>query len=80
MAVKHFIEGWSNLLFSSGQKKSYIDKVSDQRLEICRQCPYHSVKVTEHCSKCGCPLAAKTRSLSSECPVGKWGAVEVSRL
>jgi hypothetical protein len=26
------------------------------------------------CSKCGCSLSLKLRSLSSECPVGKWDA------
>jgi len=27
------------------------------------------------CNECGCSLQFKTRSLSSECPLGKWQAI-----
>jgi len=28
-----------------------------------------------HCTDCGCTLAAKTKCLSCECPKGKWKAI-----
>jgi len=27
------------------------------------------------CNECGCSLGFKTRSLSSDCPLGKWEAI-----
>ena len=27
------------------------------------------------CAECGCSLNFKTRSLASECPLGKWDAI-----
>jgi hypothetical protein len=33
------------------------------------------VRPDEHCTNCGCTLAAKTRCLSCECPLKKWMAV-----
>ena len=81
MSIKHIYEGWRNHLLPPGAMKELITKVSDERLEICRACPFHSsnkvgyetMRIDEHCTKCGCPLIAKTKSLSSSCPVNKWG-------
>lgn len=76
MSVKEIFEGWKNVF---GKKNNYVENVAKQRMEICRECPYRSTKGIEHCTECGCPLVGKTRSLSSSCPVGRWGAVELSR-
>ena len=66
--------------------KDVITEVSDTRMEICNGCPFQSTNARElgtykgfrndvHCIQCGCPLAAKTKSLSSRCPIGRWEAV-----
>lgn len=62
---KEIKEGWQNLLF----KDPEIEKMANERAAICAACPFnlHSV-----CEKCGCPLAAKTRSPKSKCPENKW--------
>jgi len=47
-----------------------------ERMTECRKCPHDSVNAgiprtvkREHCTKCGCPLVAKTASPTSECPL-----------
>lgn len=77
------INGWKNVLFPAKNKKALIEAEASQRLQICRGCPFNSksgnytgVRKDEHCTRCGCTLVAKTRSLASECPIGKWKAVK----
>jgi hypothetical protein len=75
--------GWYNYLNAT----PYVKKLIGQRLAICDSCPSKQqltkmgqilVKsVNEEgnlfkCKECGCPLAAKTASLKSSCPLGKW--------
>ena len=65
--------------------KEFIEQVAEERIEICKACPhmstnaklngYSTFRTDDHCTKCGCPLAAKTRSLSSACPLMFWEAV-----
>lgn len=74
MELSKIYEGWSNHLFPSKDLKPVIKEVSASRLEICRACPHHSsfhnsVRIDEHCTYCGCPLIAKTKCLSCECPL-----------
>ena len=64
-----------------------IEKVSKERMEICRGCKFNSenrkkegyktVRLDEHCTNCGCTLSAKTACLSCECPLEekKWNAI-----
>lgn len=62
----------------------------EARLEICKTCPYYDPKGeskkavisgSASCGACGCPLATKLRSLSTECGATvlgeepKWGPV-----
>lgn len=79
---KQILEGVSNSMF----KKDHVEKIAKERLEICAKCPLIDnegnkcmVPGTQPCcSACGCKLAFKTRSLSSECahPDGpKWPAI-----
>lgn len=79
---KQILEGVGNALF----KKAEIEKVAVDRMSICMTCPLIDEKgdkcmvpgTAPCCSACGCKLAFKTRSLSSECahPDGpKWEAV-----
>jgi hypothetical protein len=65
-------------------KKKFVEKVSAYRMEICNECDELDTEGKECampgtqpcCANCGCSLAFKTRSLSSECPLGKWYALE----
>lgn len=71
------IEGWSNLV----NKKKIVERIAKSRLLICNTCEYHSqfhktIRPDAHCTDCGCTLSAKTRSLQSSCPQGKWNATK----
>lgn len=80
------LEGVTNSIF----KREDVELIATERLEICRACELYDtlgdgcvVKGTEPCCNqskggCGCSLGLKTRSLSSECPLGKWRA-EISQ-
>ena len=57
---------------------------ANERLEICRQCPYfkYDKKNPEtdiadgRCAHCGCFMNTKAHWASAECPIGKWGKCE----
>jgi hypothetical protein len=83
---KEIIEGWHNHLVPPLELVNLIDEVSEHRLSICSGCPFQSKNAKEagtykgyrtdlHCTSCGCHLAAKSKSLSSTCPLGKWEAI-----
>jgi len=78
--LDEIIEGWRNNLFPPLEKKEIIKTISEERMKICNECPFISTKHSSirpdvHCTKCGCTLAAKTKSLNSACPEKKWEAV-----
>lgn len=85
--IMEFMEGWRNHLIPPKDLKDTINKVSEERLAICSGCPMQSenakaegkiiLRLDVHCTACGCPLTAKTKSLSSKCPLNppKWEAV-----
>ena len=72
-------EGISNTLF----KKEHVEAVATDRFQICIKCSLFDAKGDDClapgtqpcCADCGCSLAFKVRSLSSECPKGFWDAV-----
>ena len=76
------LEGVTNSIF----KKEDVEEIAAERLSICRRCDLYTQNVagcmvagTEPCCDqtkggCGCSLGFKTRSLSSDCPMGKWKA------
>ena len=71
--LNEIYEGWKNLAF----KKKHIERVANTRLHVCNTCEWNSkfhktTRVDQHCTKCGCTLAAKARSMESKCPIGKW--------
>lgn len=71
MKLQEIAEGWANYILGRAEE------VSKLRMIICNKCEYISTKhetirLDVHCVKCKCPLATKTRSLESECPIGKW--------
>ena len=57
---------------------------ANERLEICRTCPYfkYDKKNPEtdiadgRCAHCGCFMNTKAHWASAECPIGKWGKCE----
>lgn len=82
-AKGQILEGIKNSVF----KKEDVEQIADQRMEICKSCslfdevgagcilPGSHPCCDEKKGGCGCSLAFKTRSLSSECPKGRWKAV-----
>lgn len=73
---KKILEGITNSVI----RDSFVEKTSALRFEVCNECPSKGKKCAVKgtapcCNECGCSLAFKTRSLSSECPLGKWQAI-----
>lgn len=73
---KHILEGWRNNLFPPKELRELIRKTQEERLEICKTCPYNStpdkINMFSTCKECGCPLKAKTACLHCQCPLNKW--------
>lgn len=71
-------EGLSNNIF----KKEHVEAVATDRFQVCIGCSLFDAfgkdclapGTQPCCSDCGCSLAFKVRSLSSECPKGFWKA------
>ena len=67
-------------------KREDVEEIAEQRKVICYSCQLYTVDeagcmvagTTPCCDErkggCGCSLKFKIRSLSSECPLGKWKA------
>jgi len=67
--LEEILSGWKNLI----KKDPLVEIEAKRRAKICSDCPSARVKVgVLKCNECGCPLAAKTRSMGSECPLKKW--------
>ena len=76
------LEGITNSIF----KKEDVEEIAAQRISVCHYCDLYTENdkgcmvagTTPCCDErkggCGCSLGFKTRSLSSECPLGKWKA------
>lgn len=75
--AKEIANGITNMLF----KKEEIEKHAAARKEICEGCEHISTKHETarpdvHCTVCKCNIELKIRSMITECPMGKWGAVK----
>ena len=73
---KKILEGVRNTIL----KDELVEDVARMRHDICDECPSKGRKCAVNgtapcCNECGCSLTFKTRSLSSECPLGKWQAI-----
>ena len=69
--AKEIASGYKNLLKSKlGISSVEDEKIFSARRNICNACQHRSD--LDRCLMCGCPLAAKTRSLISNCPIGNW--------
>lgn len=76
------LEGITNSIF----KKEDVEEIAKQRMGVCHYCDLYTENdkgcmvagTTPCCDQrkggCGCSLGFKARSLSSECPLGKWTA------
>lgn len=75
--------GWYNYNFPD----SRVERLAKSRAAICSKCPLSRLSTAAHyitsgdklvelrgivCTKCSCPLSAKTRSVNDSCPEGKW--------
>jgi hypothetical protein len=83
--LREIIEGWANVVKDQFNAVDPVTKaVSKKRLELCDPCGlrqgntcspqiygYHVI-TEERKNGCGCNIAAKTLSPSSQCPLGKW--------
>ena len=77
--IDQIYEGIKNKTF----KKEHIEAVAEHRWAICYRCPSIDnrgtscmvAKTQPCCKECGCSLGLKMRSLSTECPLKKWGPV-----
>ena len=73
---KQILEGITNAVI----RDEFVEDVSRIRMELCNQCLSKGdecvvIGTGPCCNECGCSLAFKTRSLSSECPLEKWQAI-----
>jgi hypothetical protein len=76
---KGILEGVKNSII----RDELVEDIARMRYDICDECEHMdnkgkecAVKGTQPCcAECGCSLQFKTRSLSSECPLGKWQAI-----
>lgn len=82
MKFNELIEGWRNNILPPKEIKDLINRVHQQRINICNKCEKHSknyhtpLRPDNHCVECGCNLAAKTKCLGCECPLKKWLKIE----
>jgi len=73
------LEGIKNNIF----KSEHVEAEAALRIDVCNKCNFLDTSGSKClvpgtqpcCGSCGCSLTLKTRSLSSECPEGKWPAL-----
>lgn len=46
------------------------DRLSQERLNICHQCPHLMAGAV--CSQCGCMMQMKVKLTAAKCPIEKW--------
>jgi len=61
-------------------RDEFVEEIAALRFNHCKECPSNGDEcampgTAPCCNECGCSLKFKTRSLSSECPLGKWDAL-----
>ena len=59
------VNGWRNWLF----RQPEVEAIAARRGTICDRCEHRQPAT---CGLCGCPIAAKIRSLKATCPDGRW--------
>tara|TARA_R110000744_G_scaffold312491_2_gene419866 strand:+ start:2039 stop:2458 length:420 start_codon:yes stop_codon:yes gene_type:complete len=82
--INQIAEGIKNRIF----KNEDIEAVAKMRWQECKMCPLLdkvgkscAVNGTQPCcSDCGCSISLKIRSMSSDCPKGRWEAIMTPEL
>jgi ribosomal protein L37E len=70
--IQEIADGWKNVIkHELGYSSEEDVNIFDSRRQICNACAYRDVE-KDKCTKCGCPLVAKTKSLKTLCPEGYW--------
>ncbi len=67
--LEQIYEGWSNWI----NRDPEVETIALVRADICAACSSNTLSV---CTECGCLIAAKTRSLKTDCPRNKWPKIE----
>ena len=75
------LNGWKNYAI----KSEVVEKVAEERAEICGRCPFAQEKLLlifvkddfkevegMACTRCDCPLSMKIRSINENCPEKLW--------
>jgi hypothetical protein len=83
--IVEIIEGWANVVKDQFNAVDPVTKeVSKKRLLECNSCDIRNgnicspnrwginILTEQRVNGCGCNIAAKTLSPSSQCPLGKW--------
>ena len=82
IVLKNIIDGFAGLAFPNEK----TEVLANRRAEICAVCPFavsngiYNIVADNRtkqiqgmkCTKCGCNLSAKVRSVNDYCPEGKW--------
>lgn len=92
MVIKNIIEGWANYVKDRFDAlPDDIKYLSEARLVMCDGCEIRSggscdpsksgkhIVTGETASGCGCHIAAKSMSPSSQCPLGKWETIKMEK-
>lgn len=71
--ITEIYSGWKNYAF----KNPVMEKIAKNRIDICVKCKdpktgKSGITKLKTCRFCGCYIPAKTRSLTSKCPLKKW--------
>jgi hypothetical protein len=82
MNIIHIVKGWFRSYFYASER---IKKLSEQRLEVCRNCPFAVEKSflkfreneaiqekTKACQFCGCPIIEKSLVKEEKCHLNLW--------
>ena len=77
--IDQIYDGIKNDIF----RTEYAEKIAASRIKICESCKEFDTEGSKCmapgtqpcCSLCGCSMKWKSRSMSSECPAGKWEAL-----
>lgn len=52
-----------------------VERIHKTRMDVCFKCEFYGRELNS-CTKCGCLLAIKTRSMESSCINGHWPAAK----
>lgn len=80
--LQRIVEGWGNWIFPNKE----VESIAKLRALRCATCDFNKDMLDSSlpdilkpkglsisvCTKCYCPIAQKTRSMDSECEIGKW--------